>query len=352
MIDAALGTARILLERSLAGRPPGEAVPPDDPYNSFEQFYGYLLAKRGAIRVAHRLPALYPRNAPFVFSRHIVFFALGVLAALTAVYVRLPAGGIAPSLVAVLPFVVGKHLSILAGWHATGVYDRASAVTVRPRELLYTVLVGLAAVLVAFAWPRGSEQVAAATALALVPKLAFDFREAGIGPCPLTFDPRAGATEEPVEVPAGTPDRVFGTDDRAVDREALAFGLVYAIYPGLLVTGPWGVAAVVSFDSLRITPATTALWVALTLVVTLSVTFPWMRLGCANVEYRVYEGSLVAYDAFLEEPQWVLSDNVRAVSVDGDVRIRGYDGTERRIEFLERPNEFARSVRRALVETA
>ena len=254
------------------------------------------------------------------------------------------------SLIVIFLVIVGKHLLILASWHTLGLYEQASVTTVRPREIMYTALIGAVAITILYPQPAVSGRFITAAVVALVLKLVFDFREIGVGPDQLIFDPRANTAEKLVEAPDGNFDRVFETNNRAVYREGAVFGLFYSIYPGLFITGLWGLAIVIQFDSITINLVTLLFWVGFTVAGISLLAVWWMWIGCANVEYRVFEDDLVAYDTYLGEPQWTLSDEIVSVSENERVIIQCQHRDDRQVEFLERPDEFVHFVRRVLID--
>lgn len=356
--DALLGIGRILLERLFAVRPRGDAVPSYGPYPVLDDLFESLLDKRGSIRVSDRIPRVYPGNLPFVLEQWVSLLGTGVLFTTTWFALGPPEGGLHVSLVVVLLAFVTKHSLIIATWASAGVYEQASVATVRPREILYTVLVAWIALV--FLAPLPGEYTAIAAILPVAPKLLFDFREAGIGPEPLVFDPSSDTTVEPIPTPAGKPRHVFRTDDRAVFNRAARFGVFYAFWPGLFLIGP-----IVLIGFLADSLAVILFGIVGGVSITFSISYLVLWLGHANVEYRVYEDRLVAHDQFLDTPQWAISlDDVQTISTGENVLdalrlpplipipfdtvpvdIERSTDEDRRLEYLERPDEFVRTVR-------
>ncbi|GAB7018899.1 hypothetical protein JCM18750_17600 [Halostagnicola bangensis] len=347
-----------MLERLFAGKPRGDTTPPFGPYGEFEKFYENLLDKRGTIHIADWMPGLSPGNLPFVLAQWASLFVLTLLFVVTLYVVPLPEGSLDISLVLLLPLFVTKHASTVATWTEAGRYERASVTTVRPRAILYTVLVGfLAFLFLATQQDAHVGQIAAATTLLVVPKLLLDFREAGIGPNALIFDPSSETTASSVSVPPSESRYVFLTDRRAVFSRALYVGCLYTVYPGLLLIGAVGLVGVLPFN-LAVGPAVVTIAIVGTLLLSLSVVGVVVWLGHAFLEYRVYDDSLVAYDRYLEEPQWVVSfEDVTTVEttppplvfrhfpfVDVSIKLERISDQSLRIEYLEQPRKFARVV--------
>lgn len=365
--DSLLVVARLLLERLFAGRPRGDATPPSLPYPVLDILFEDVLDKRGAIRVSDRLPRLYPRNLPFVLGQWIVVFWLAVLASVTWLALAPLDGGLDISLVLVLPLFVAKHALIIDTWAAIGIYERASARTVRrSRELLFTVFITCFVVFSLSAQSEDLLQVTVATMVLLVPKLLFDCRDAGIGPSLLVFDPSDDTTIEPVAAPAGKPRHVFRNDERVVSSWAIYLGLFYTVFPGLFfIVLPGLVGLTVSLKTSFLGIAAGAIG---TLLVAVATSLLVLWLGQANVEYRVYDDVLVAYDQYLDAPQWsVPFEDIRAISIGENalgwrilplvnplpfekfpVEVARSTDEDLQFKYLDQPEEFVRTVRDAI----
>ncbi|ADQ69175.1 hypothetical protein [Halogeometricum borinquense] len=363
VVDALLGIGRILFERLAAGRPRGDAMPPMDWVRFFEDLYDAVLDKRGHLHLSDRLPPLYPRNIPFVIDQWIIFWVLSPVVMLTWQGLEPLAGGFALSAVPTVCLLAAKHYLIVDTWQSMGMYEDSGAQTIRrSRELLYTAFIACFAVLVVSNADPTTVSVTAATMVVFMPKLPFDFREAGIGPWPLTFNPGSDNTEQPLPTPDSEPRSMFGNDKRVVRNWAIHDGLVYAFGRGfefalffflLLV---WG-----------LTPALYGIAVVLVVspLVFAPVTLITIWLGRANVEYRLHDDALVAYDTYLDEPQWTLEyTEISSLSVADDsrrwkflsvfdplpadqfpVEIQCSTSENLRLRGLEKPEEFARTLR-------
>lgn len=361
--DALFGYSRIQFERLAAGRPRGNGTPHFGTHGELESFYRLVLNKRGAICVADWLPKLYPRNIPFVLQHLSVLGVAGMAIAVALYYGMRPAGSIDHSVIIVLPFIFLKHAIIVRIWTADGVYDQASVSTVRPHEVLYTVLVTGVAIFIVGIQPDATGHVVEASIYAIVVKLPFDHREAGIGPRWLTFDPSSETTDEPLALPAGTPQHVFETDTRAIRRAAVLDTVLHTISMGLFVVGIYGLIVVWLLELSTLSfVAILVIWITSSFVLAFVVTYPVFWLGPMHAEYRLYENALVAYDRYLNEPQWRLPvSEIQTVTVNESsldsrflphyptpVYIEQSARMERKLQYLERPHEFQRVIRQQM----
>lgn len=135
--------------------------------------------------------------------------------------------------------------------------------------------------------------------------------------------------------------------------------------PGLYLIGAFGLFGFIS-GSLKIIAIGIAVGTVAALVIALSVSYLIMWLGQAHVEYRVYDDILVAYDRYLEKSQWVVPfEDIRTVSTGENVldtlllpplipvpfekvpvEIERTTGDDFKLEYLEQPQEFVRTIRR------
>ncbi|GAB7018900.1 hypothetical protein JCM18750_17610 [Halostagnicola bangensis] len=129
--------------------------------------------------------------------------------------------------------------------------------------------------------------------------------------------------------------------------------------PGLAIIAVFGLIAVFS-QSLLVG----LIGVIATLLIALSIDYVAMWLAYGNVEYRVYGEVLVAYDHYLEEPQWVVSSKDLTTittkpeplksqiipSVNAPVEIECATDESFRLEYLDQPEEFVRSVRGTMTD--
>lgn len=318
-LDAVAGIARLLYER-LAAERASTAPPAMTPLRFLEPLYEMVADKRGSVRVAARFPSVSPRNLPYVVDQWVVCFAVFPVVVLAWTALEPFEGGLGPTLLPAVLLVAAKHDRIVQTWAAAGRYATASPRTVRPsRDIVYSTVVACVAVWSLSRTPPDPAQVTAATALFCLPKFAFECRECGVGPWPLTFDPAGGATLDPLSVPDGPPRATVQNDRGVVRAWAIHDGLSYAVLFATSLTGFLGTVAVLGSGSLRVTlwAVAIALLAAPPVAVLTVAAVVW--LGHANEEYRVYDDALVAYDSLLDEPQWVVPvEDISSVSVGDD----------------------------------
>lgn len=383
VVDVLVGVARVLFERAAAGRPAAEP-PASDPYGVLESLYDTVRDRRGSVRLHSRLPAIYPRNLPYVVEQWSVFLVLLPVVVLTLAVSEPLEGELGLTLVPGLLLIVARHLLVIRAWTATGRYAAASPRTVRRgRELLVSGVSGCVAVVVLAAAPPTAADVTAATLIAVGVRHPFDWYDCGIRPWPFGHDLAAESADESTgdERDAdrsrqsaaadgaagagdGTPVESFPVDRTVARRIAVNTGLVYAVVvgvflaallggPGLLVSGSLGVA----IDG-----------VLVGVIAGPVVGFPtgavcrW--LGTAHDELRLYEDRVVAYDTLTAEVQWCLSLSdvstvettdrsvgrrllgvIETVPFDCSVvRIDTRDGETRHVAPLVDPARFVRAV--------
>ncbi|WP_459887289.1 hypothetical protein [Halostagnicola bangensis] len=364
VFDALLGAIRISVERLFAGKPRGNAQVPTYPIFPTQPIYHgviyeSLLDKRGVIRLRDWIPKLYPRNIPYALEWWVFIAAFGFCLGITWLSFGPIAGTIDESFGLVLALITTRHVSIIVIWQTTNQYEQASAPTVRRRrELLFSFAIAFIAIVFVGSQPAGSAIIVAAT-IPLVPKLLFDFREAGIGPDLLVFDPSSDTATQPLPIPAREPRHVFQNGRRGVYNTALFLGVLHMLAPGLAIIAVFGLIAVFS-QSLLVG----LIGVIATLLIALSIDYVAMWLAYGNVEYRVYGEVLVAYDHYLEEPQWVVSSKDLTTittkpeplksqiipSVNAPVEIECATDESFRLEYLDQPEEFVRSVRGTMTD--
>lgn len=370
VVDGLLGFVRMSLERAFARRPVADKYyPPTTPYTPNE-WYRIIMDKVGSIQISDRLPCLTVRYLQYTIAIWNMIFVVGIILGL-GWYTVEPTSSVAPTLVAILPLLVAKHASIVAVWAEKGVYEHASPATVRHRSVLYSgALIVIAIFVIA---PQPLNLVVGTTVIMIGPKLLIDFREAGIGPWPLTFDPTSDTKRNHFSAPTGMPRYVFQTDHRALLSWAcLEIGIPYILHPGMFVFLLTAVliwpfvsflTTILSFGELATFSGTLVFALPPTVGLVLGVSYFLTWLGHANVEYRIYDDDLVAYDRYLEEPQWVVPvDDIESVSTNRKtlllarvipsatsefttVYLECATGEDRELEFLERPDEFVRIVR-------
>ncbi|WP_254863737.1 hypothetical protein [Halovivax gelatinilyticus] len=243
-------------------------------------------------------------------------------------------GSLDPSLALILALLVAKHVTIVAAWAVDSVYERASVESIRPRERLYATLVGLFAAGSVLAMP--AEILATIVAIVIVPKFLFDLREAGIGPSSLTFDPTCDWEVEEIPLPTASPRTVFRTNRQAVSAAATVLTILpFSLFFGLVVFGSLaGVThTLVGLDS--------GLWgwigvITATFVFVYGVTFLVVWIEYGDLEFRVYDDTLVAYDTRLRAVQWrVPLEAIDSVSVTHSVftLLTPFCGRAVRIEY-------------------
>ncbi|MDQ2052197.1 DUF6498-containing protein [Natronolimnohabitans sp. A-GB9] len=302
-IDAILAVTRTTIEKTFVGHPPDKTG-----LHAYSfPIGGHLINKRGCYRLPFVPVNIYPQNFPYVIRSLFIMAFLGIFT-LGAYYsngipVGRPAtGGFDSSLTVIILLLVAKHAAIVAWWASDGIYERASVGTIRPRERLLATVVGLFAF--GFISITSSETVAVAVLIVLIPKLLFDLREAGIGPSHLTFNPNCERQVERILMPTTNPYAVFHTDRRSLTSATL----ILATPLFVLVFGPlvFSFLAGVTLSLIGLNNSSWG-WIAVT-ATTIAVVYggavlvQWIKYG--NVEYRVYDDTLIAYDTHLRAVQW------------------------------------------------
>lgn len=363
--DGVLGLIRISFEKAFARQPPADGYSHLTERPQLVLWNENLLEKYGSVQISDRFPSLTIRHLPYAIKELVWLVVVGGL--ITLWYRSASAATIAPTLVTVLPLFVARHALIIAVWADKDVYEHSAPDSVRHFSDLYLILlVALAVFLIS---PQQPDLVVLAAVLVLVPKLLFDLREAGIGPWPLTFDPTIDTSIEERSEPTETPRYVFQTDNQALlERGYIHIGIPYVLNPGLL---PLVFIAAVIWPLIDFLVGSAWYAIHVTLLLALVFTVPLMlevshriiRLGYGNVEYRIYDDKLVAYDRYLEEIQWVVPfDDIRSISTEQQtirsarilplttseltaVELECATSEDRRVEFLAQPDEFVRIVR-------
>lgn len=368
--DGLLGLIRISLERAFARRPAPDDYPPLSIMRLYDLWIEHIMNKRGTMQLNTRLPQVTARNLLYALPIWNGIVVVSVILG-SIWYLASPVASIELTLITILPLIVAKHSWIISDWSNNGSYERSSPKTVRPRSVLYSLVLFSGIVFSVAGQPP--DLVVAATVLVIGPKLLFDFREAGIGPWPLTFDPTSDTEAEQISPPTGVTRHVFQTDNRALFSWAsLGLGLVSVVTFGLFVFFLaamliWPLMDVLT-ESLSLggtADLTSTIVLALVPAVGIPLGVNWLILwlGHANVEYRLYDDELVAYDRYLEEPQWVVPfDNIESIStteksivearlipsapsVFTTVELECTTDEDRRVEFLAQPDDFVRLVR-------
>lgn len=307
--DAALGSVRIVFERLAAGRPQTGRPPASDPYELVEDLHDAVADTRGRVQLPGSTPPVYPRNLPYAVESCVLLYPLLVVVAFP-VWLLSPPGSLSLLGVLAVAAIATKHYVTVLTRASTGVYEAASPRRVRRNRglLVAALLAGTATV--ALTTAAGPAAVTTTTMAVVAPWLAFDCRQAGLGPrLPVTT---GDAVDRPLSTPDEPPHATFVHDSRAVVRNAVGSGVVYALAAGLSVLLPVAVLAGV----------THAYWLAATMVVVLplGVVLPATTLvhwlSESHVEYRFYDDAVVAYDTRLDTAQWVApAADVRSVAV-------------------------------------
>lgn len=334
---------------------------------------GYLLpfdeleSKRGCVTLVEWLPPVYPRNVPVVLNA-VAFVAIFWPLVGVGLYALGGDGlfpfGTAVTVAAASVAVLVRHGVTAVESLRTGQYEGESAHSMLSQRhaVGLLVLLGPGALLSS---TDGSGGTGVALFLLIATKTAFDlyeFTAESAGDDSTGSEPsligrlldrvRADSIgeESPVELPAAEPTARFSTDRRAVRLRAIALGVAYSVIPpvGLVLLGgaffAWvlsGVAAAVGVVALVASASIVA-----------RVLVEDVQFG--HLEYRVYDGDVVAYDRLLEAPQWRISrretSDVTAKTglLDGwisggtgTVRIEHRDGETVKLVFLERPERVA-----------
>ena len=284
-----------------------------------------LTGKRGSVRPVAWLPPIYPRNVPFAAS------VLGAGAWFGVFAVFPVAAAIGPGAVdwsvagpSTLALVAGQCIDVWRDYLRDGRYETTSpyAVVETPARQTFLLVVGLFAL----------SELAASTPLLgvfVLVKLGVEysaFRAAHGDTGRLTgwlAGPDGGAeTADPPAV-SGPPTLRVRTDRRAVlwagvTRTAdqyLPFYVSGAAFLWLVLVG-----VLSGIGAPRVVAVGAALGVAVLVVLAAAVRVAAFYLRYGPLEYRRYDDRLVAYDRWLERPQWAVdADTLRDVRVVGRV---------------------------------
>ena len=298
-----------------AGQPPRiDALEDDEGGDSSVISVGNtdLARKCGSVRLVSGLPPVYPRNLPFVggvifAGVWTVLFVVGALAevgideAITRPEVWL-------SLAAL---VAGQGVETWHDYLRGGGYETASpyAVVETPARQAFFLLF----VLLAVAETSGPVVLGAFVAVKLlVDWSAFRATNGGSGRFTgwLAGPESEGRAPDPPPVPDGDPDVQVGTHTPTVVLTGVLQTLVKPapFYTGVVVLA-WLVTLAVLGDtgesSLVLTVVVT-LGALAALVGVLAINAVERVLLYAPLEYRRYDDRLVAYDTWVDEPQWAV----------------------------------------------
>lgn len=335
-LDVLFAITRTTFERSVVRRPPN--VESENIYG-FISNWDALIDKRGCYRLPVGQFAVYPRNLAYVLRSIFIMVSIGTFA--FGFYYLGDSAGSRPAvwnleatLVVLIPVLVAKHVTIAAVWAADGIYDRASVETVRPWEPLFATLVGLFAIGGVLVMPP--EILSTIVAIVLIPKVLFDLREAGIGPSILTFDPTCDREDDIRSPPTKTPHAVFCTDRRAIMSGALiVISVLFFTYHGPIVVG-FLAGLTHTLVGLEVSVTSVSWLLTATIAIVYGVGLLVARIEYANLEYRIYDDTLLAYDTSLEAVQWeVPLEAITAVSVKHTIRSRlvPFCGPSVRLEY-------------------
>ncbi|AFZ72519.1 DUF6498-containing protein [Natronobacterium gregoryi] len=286
-----------------------------------------LARKHGSVRVVSWLPPVYPRNLPFVGA---VFFVtvwvvLFVVGALSEVVVG---DALAQPVVwlSVAGLLLGQGLETWHEYLRGGRYETTSpyAVIETPARQGFFLMF----VLLVVAEAGGMAVLAAFVAVKLlVDWSAFRATHGGGGRLTgwLAGPENEGERDAPEQprIPDADPDARFETHTRTVVLTGVFRTLVKSapFYAGMVVLA-WLVTFAVLGESsgsgvLLSVGISLAAFVAL--VAFLAIKIAERVLEYAALEYRRYDDRLVAYDAWVEEPQWSVPCNAtRDVTVVAD----------------------------------
>lgn len=307
------------------------------PHNGFEDG-SHLLAslqeKRGGFRLHRRLPPVYPRNLPVLVGLAVLLGPMEVVAGLFAFSLSDPqvavpavtsmaAGGVA--------VFCGRGVEFWTDYLRDAGYRDHS-----PRSLALTPLkhfFGVGALLLGLGTltaEAGRLAVDSRTVLVVVvaAKTAYDLHGSRIARgdgerslfARLYGSRRTEIDPIPVETPDGTPRTRATPHSRAVTVDALGRGVVYALTVGGVFVYPVALLGWLVDPVLGVVAASAV-----------AATFAAARaferyVRYATLEYRRYDGAVVAYDTWLDEPQRRLAtDAITDVAVSRGPVGRAFD---------------------------
>lgn len=313
----------------IAQRPPGTE---EDDAGILDLSDTNLTGKRGSATVVDWLPPVYPRNIPF--SAVLLGNGLGV-----AAFVGLLISDATSVVDAVeRPAVAVGGASLLAGqvvetWRdyvRGGAYESASPYSVvempaRRAFFLLSVLLAIAGFVDDDGGVTATVVLVGFVAAKLVVEWsAFRATHGGGGRLSNWLSGPEASVEgvSAPDVPTGDPDARVATDRRSALATAVATTLVGPapryLHGGLWL---WFLSLVVVGDG-EVSAATmlgVGAVVALLLAAAVAVKALGFYLRYGHVEYRRYGDRLVAYDTWLDEPQWSSPlDSLRGCKVVGD----------------------------------
>lgn len=322
-------TLEVLWSFPLAGAKAlfAQRPPQTDRESLYDLSSAILIEKRGSLKLAPWLPPVHPRNVPFAFAVAggagwfgvAIGIVLGPDIPLAAVVSR-------PEVViSVVALVIGQLVDIRRDYIGSGRYETASPFTVietPARQAFFLTLL-------LFAVPTVGDNTELAVGAFVVGKLLIEwsaFRAThgteGRLTAWLSGPDTPAESPDPPHVPNGPPTAILSTDNRAVWLTAVGRTLTIVVprYLKPFVIG-WLVSIAVLGWSGRSGAAVTGVTIALfgLFVAALAVKTVAYYLNYGPFEYRRYDDQLVAYDTWLDEPQWSTPvDVLRNVEIVGD----------------------------------
>ncbi|NUB91956.1 hypothetical protein HT576_13125 [Haloterrigena sp. SYSU A121-1] len=293
--------------KALFARQPPKIDDDGDPSVSDE-----LKQRRGSAELVSWLPPVYPRNVPFVGTVFTWFAGISMVVAM-AISAAIPVADVLWRSEVVLSIVALVAATAADAWRdyfRGGRYETVSAYEVVQAHLGQMFL--LALVLMAVASPEAIGGVALLAGFVFVKVLVewASFRAAHGEPGRLTGwlagpdDPTEPA--DPPAVPDGDPDVRISTDDTAVLYTAVHQTLFKAVFfAQWILSSLVVVLSIVAGDDtpLSLTVGTGVAFALLLLVIP-AAEFVETVLRYGPLEYRRYGDRLVAYDTWVDEPQW------------------------------------------------
>ena len=301
--------------------------PRTDRESMYDLSEAILTGKRGSLKPVGWLPPVSPRNVPFAF-------AVAGGAGWCGVFIGVVLGPEIPLVevasrpevvVSVAALVVGQLVEIGRDYIGDGRYESVSPFTVveTPARQAFFLMFLL------FAVPAVDEGVDLAVGAFVVGKLLIEwsaFRAThgseGRFTAWLSGPDTSAETPDTPQVPDTAPTAVVSTDNRAVWVTAVGHTLT-SVVPSYLK--PFAIVWIVGVGVLgwsgRSGAAVTGLSIAVfgLFVAALAVKTVAYYIDYGPLEYRRYDDQLVAYDTWLDEPQWSTPvDVLRNVEIVGD----------------------------------
>jgi len=321
-------TLEVLWSFPLAGAKAlfAQRPPRTDRESMYDLSEAILTGKRGSLQPVGWLPPIYLRNVPFAFA---VAGGAGWFGVFIGVVLgpEIPLVQVASRpevVVSVAALVIGQLVEIGRDYIRDGRYETVSPFTVvetPARQAFFLVFL-------LFAVPAVGEAVGLAVGAFVVGKLLIEwsaFRAThgseGRFTAWLSGPDTPAETPDPPQVPDTAPTAVVSTDDRAVWATAVGHTLT-AVVPVYLK--PFAIVWLVSIGVLQWSgrsgsAATVTLGVGGLFVAALAAKTVAYYSSYGPLEYRRYGDHLVAYDTWLDEPQWSTPvDVLRNVEILGD----------------------------------